>query len=238
MLTIIQARNDLLSKLGIEDAAEASALALQDVVVAINGAMQMLQTAGEEYFTRQLLTLTLAVGTAIYNVPLSMQAVLGPVRWNDTKPLRALTSRGEYDQFARTFLGEPEYGVGEDGDPIAYWPDYKRSGTAGDICAVTINLAPAPAAPPGTLVVEVVNDAPSYVVADLTLTTALPVAQNYTESIFLPIARMLVTRSSQFSRPDLLEQLTADANVAMQRLGLAGGFPNAAQPVAERGVTA
>ena len=31
--------------------------------------------------------------------------------------------------------------------------------------------------------------------ADLTSTDELPVAQNYTESIFLPIAEMLVTRS-------------------------------------------
>lgn len=236
-LTIVQARNDLLSKLGIENAAEASALALQDVVVAINGAMQMLQTAGQDYFTRQRLTLTLAAGTAVYNVPLSLQAVIGPVRWNGTKPLRALTSQGEYDQFARMFLGEEEYGVGDDGDPVAYWPDYLRNGTVGDICAVTINLAPAPAAPAGTLVVDVINDAPSYVVADLPNATVLPVAQNYAESIFLPIARMLVTRSSQFSRPDILGQLESDANTAMARLGLSGGFPNVSQPGPERAVS-
>jgi hypothetical protein len=237
-LTLVQARNDLLSKCGVENATLASALLLQDVVVAINGAMQMLQTAGQDYFTRQRLTITLSAGTAVYTVPASLQSVLGPVRWNDSKPLRALDSIGEYDQFARAFLGESEYGVGEDGDPIAYWVDYLRSGTTGDICAVTIQLAPAPAAPAGYIVAEVVNDAPSYVVADLSSSTVLPVAQNYTESIFLPIARMLVTRSSQFSRPDILDQLTSDAGVAMQRLGFSGGFPNAAAPTPERAVTA
>ena len=235
-LTIVQARNDLLSKLGIEDATLASTLALQDVLVAINGAMQQLQTAGQSYFTRQNLTLTLAAGTAIYNIPSSMQSVLGPVRWNDVKPLRALESQGELDQFARIFLGDSGYGGGTDDDPVAYWVDYLRTGTAGDVCAITITLAPAPAAPAGTLVMEVINDAPNYVVADLSSTAVLPVAQNYTESIFLPIARMLVTRSSQFSRPELLPQLKEDYQRAMARLGFAGGFPNQQEPQPPRQV--
>ncbi len=238
-LTIVQTRNDLLSKLGIEDATLAPALALQDVVIAINGAMQMLQTAGQDYFTRETVTLTLAAGTSIYTVPASMQAVIGPVRWNDLKPLRALTSEGEFDQFARIFRGLTGYGVGPDGDPIAYFVKYLRvSNQGGDICGITVRLAPAPAAPAGTLVVEIVNDAPAYVVADLSSTAALPVAQNYTESIFLPIARLLVTRSSTFSRPNLLPQLQEDGLRAMQMLGVSGGFPNVEQPGLERKVDA
>lgn len=233
-LTISQVRDDLLSKLGIETAASASNLALQDCVIAINGAMQQLQTAGQDFFTREEITLTLAAGTAIYNVPISTQSVLGPVRWNNTKPLRGLTSEGEFDQFSRIFLGGTAYGGGDDGDPVAYFVKYLRSGNTGDICAITIRLAPAPAAPAGTLVVEAVNDAVSYEVADLDGSEVLPVAQNYTETIFLPIARMLITRSSQFSRPDLLAQLTADYQAAMQQLGNAGGFPNTEQPAAPR----
>ncbi len=233
-LTIAQAYADLLSKLGIESTSGVPTLVQQDCVVAINGAMQQLQTAGQDFFTRQEITLTLAAGTAIYNIPVATQSVLGPVRWNNTKPLRALTSEGELDQFARIFLGETGYGGGTDGDPVAYFVKYLRSGVAGDICAITIRLAPAPSAPAGTLVAEVVNDAPSYTVANLTDSTVLPVAQNYTESVFLPIARMLVTRSSQFSRPDLLAQLTADYQQAMQQLGNVGGFPNTEQPAAPR----
>jgi hypothetical protein len=233
-LTIVQIANDLATKLGFADAATSPALAWQDIVVAINGAMQQLGTAGQDFFTRQEITLTLAVGTAIYNVPVATQSIIGPVRWNNLKPLRALTSEGEYDQFARIFQGATAYGVGADGDPIAYFVKYLRSGTSGDVCAITIRLAPAPSAPPGTLVAEVVNDAPSYGISDLTSSTVLPVAQNYTESVFLPIARMLVTRSSQFSRPDLLAQLTSDYGVAMQRLAMVGGFPNTEQPEAPR----
>jgi len=229
-LTVIQAANDLATKLGFDTAALSPSSAQQDIVVAINGAMQTLQTAGQDYFTRQRQTITLSAGTSVYTIPATVQAVLGPVRWNDSKPLKGLESQGQLDEFARIFLGETAYGVGTAGDPVAYWVDYLRSGTSGDVCAITISIAPTPASPAGNIVIELVNDAPTYVVADLTLTTALPVAQNYTESIFLPLARMLVTRSSQFSRPDLLAQLTEDYQRAMARLGLAGGFPNQVQP--------
>ena len=236
-LEIVQVRDDLLSKLGIEDAATASNLALQDVVVAINGAMQMLQTAGEDYFTREKLTIGLVAGTSLYTIPRTVQNVLGPVRWNDQKPLRALESRGELDQFDRIFLGGNDYGQGS-GDPMAYWVENLRQGTKGDINQINIWVAPIPTYPPGTLEVEIVNDVAALAVADLTSTDELPLAQNYTESIFLPIARMMVTRSSLFSRPELLAQLTADGTAAMQRLGLSGGFPNVNVPKPERTVRA
>lgn len=236
-LQIVQVRNDLLSKLGIESVAGAGDLVLQDCVIAINGAMQILQSAGEDYFTRQFLTIALAAGTTNYTIS-NVQAVIGPIRWNDTKPLRALQSRGELDQFSRIFLGEDTYGV-PNGDPEAYWiENIRNSSSAGDINQINIWLAPRPASPAGTLVVEVVNDAVAYVVGDLSSTVVVPVAQNYTESIFLPIARMLITRSSQFSRPDILEQLTADYNQAMDTLGFKGGFPNAVQSKPDREVDA
>lgn len=233
MLTVAQAAGDLFSKLGGLTYATADAQTKQDVVVALNWAMQVLQTAGQDYFTRESITMNLSAGTAAYTIPASAQAILGPLKWN-TKPLRALESQSEYDQFARTYLGSAAYGVGDDGDPIAYWPRFTRNGTTGDIVNVEILLAPAPTIPAGTMVFDVVNDAVSYVVADLTSSAVLPVAQNYTESIFLPLARMAVTRSQQFSRPDLLDSLTKDGQVALQRLGFAGGFPNMEQPAPPR----
>ncbi len=223
-LQIIQVRNDLLSKLGIEDATTASALVLQDVVVAINGAMQLLQSAGQDYFTREEITVGIYAGTSIYAISRNVQSVLGPVRLDDEKPLFALESQGQYDQFDRMFIGGDNYGPG-DGEPMAYWVKYLREGSTGDVCSIELFLAPKPVSA-GTIVIEVVNDAPAYTVADLSSTAELPVAQDYTESIFLPIARKLVMRSSQFSRPDLAEKLEADAAVAMQRLGFSGGFPN------------
>jgi hypothetical protein len=226
-LTIVQARNDLLSKLGIEDASEASSLTLQDVVVALNGAGQMLQAAGEDYFTKEVLTVGVYAGTSIYPITRNVQSVIGNVLL-DEKPLFGLESIGQYNQFERTFNDGTDYGPGS-GEPQAYWVEYQKEGNSGDICDIQFYLAPTPTAG-ATVTIEVVNDWEGLVVADLDDTTELPVAQNYTESIFLPIARMLVTRSSQFSRPDLLEQLTADAERAMAALGVSGGFPNEEQP--------
>jgi hypothetical protein len=228
-ITLAQAQSDLLSKLGIEDPAVAPDLQQQDVIIAINGAMQILQSAGEDYFTRQKLMVTLGVGTSVYSIA-GVQSVLGPVRLDDSVPLRALESRGELDQFDRIFLGGTGYGSAA-GTPMAYWIEYLRQGSTGNIQRVNIWLAPPPAADalPATLAVEVVDAAPSYSAADLATNALLPVSQNYAESIFLPIARYLITRSSQFSRPDILAGLTSDYQSAMQRLGFSGGFPNVDQ---------
>jgi hypothetical protein len=235
-LTIIQVRNELLSKLGIEDPALATALALQDCVNAINGAMQALQTAGQDYFTREKLTLSITAGTAVFAVDSNVQAIIGPVRLNDTDPLRGLNSRGELDQFDRIFEGVSDFGAAA-GTPVAYWIENLRSGTTGDINQINLWLAPAPSIN-ATLVAECIKEPPVYVVADLSATTVLPIAQNYTETIFLPIARMLITRSALFSRPDIVPSLTLDYQNAMARLGMAGGFPNADQPKPERAVNA
>jgi hypothetical protein len=228
-LTIVAVANDLLSKLGIEgsDPSQASALAQQDVVVAINGAMQRLQTAGQDFFTRQKIILTLGAGTSVYQISQAVQAVIGPIRLNDAIPLWALSSRGQLDEFDRMFLGASSFGAAP-GVPIAYWVECLNNGNAtGNIERINIYPVPVPTgASPGTLAVEVVDTAPSYAVADLTNAgITLPIAQNYTEAIFLPIARFLVTRSSQFSRQELLPSLTQDYQDAMTRLGYAGGFP-------------
>lgn len=238
MLTIVQTRNDLLSKLGIEDASLAEPLVLQDVVIAINGAMQILQTAGEDYFTRQFLDIPLIAGTTFYTLQ-NTQSVIGPIRWNNSKPLRALDSQGQFDQFSRIYNDGTGYGAGTTGEPEAYWIETGRNQLSeGNICEVRIYIAPCSPTPSGSLTVEAIRGAVAYNVGNLADTTVVPVAQNYTESIFLPIARMLITRSSQFSRPDILKQLETDYNWAMETLGFKGGFPNAVQPVPERQVNA
>lgn len=237
-LTVKAVAIDLLSKLGIvvTDPSTADAIAQQDCVIAINGAMQMLQTAGQDFFAREIISVNLIAGSSYYSIAKTIQAVLGPIRWNNLKPLTALESRGELDQYDRIFGGDSSYGAGQ-GDPEAYWVQNLKSGTAGDINQVNIWIVPVPNAI-GTLAVEVVNDASAIVVANLTATTELPVAQDYTESVFLPIARMLITRSYLFSRPDILAGITQDYQIAMQTLGYKGGFPNAVQPEPTREVSA
>ena len=226
-LTIQAAANDLLSKLGIEgtDPTLAPALAQQDVIIALNSAGQMLQRAGEDYFTRTPLQVYINAGTAAYAITQNVQGVLGPVRLNGTVPLAALESRGELDLFDQIFLGLSDVGAGP-GTPIAYWIESLYNGqTAGDIEQYNLWLAPVPNVN-GYVILEVVDLFPTIVSGNIGSANLLPVAHNYAESIFLPIARRFITRSSQFSRPDLLKQIEADADVAMQQLGSAGGFPD------------
>ena len=235
MLNIVQVRNDLLSKLSIEDPTLATALSLQDCVIAINQALQVLQTAGQDFFTREKITLPFAAGTALFQMTKTVQTIIGPARWNDSISLRALVSRGELDQFDRIYFGSVTYGVAV-GVPMAYWVENLRDGNSGDIDLINIYLAPKPDTA-GNLVLEIINDAPSYTTADFTAGTAiLPVAQNYTESVFLPLARMFVTRSSVFSRPDIVPQLQTDYDRAIATLADVGGFPNAVQPKPPREV--
>lgn len=231
-LQIVQARNDLLSKLGIEDASVATQLMLQDVAVALNGALQTLQGAGQDYFTREIVTGTFAAGSTVIPLGSTIQTVIGPVEVtsgpNIGQVLSALQSEGEYSQYARIYGDSDDFPIPA-GEPVAYWVENLRSGTAGDI--VQINLRPVPVPTSSrTFRIEVVKDAPAYGVADLTSTNYLPVAQSYAEAILLPIARLNITRSSQFGRPDLLRSIEQDARVAYERLGMSGGFPQVASP--------
>ncbi len=237
MLTINQTRDDLLSKLSIPDASLADVQALNDCWQAMNSALQVLQTAGEYFFTRTKESFPFSAGTAVYALPQDVQNVIGPARWNDQIPLRALASRGELDQFDRIFLGSSSYGVAL-GVPMAYFVEEVRAGNAGDIVQTNIYLAPAPALA-GSLNIDVVLDTPMYSLASFTPGTALiPVAQNYTESVFLPIARMFITRSAFWSRPDIVPSLQADYDRAVAHLSAVGGFPPVLHPDPKRATDA
>ncbi len=242
-LTVKAASIDLLSKLGIyvTDPTTASAAQQQDVSIAINWAGQILQRAGQDYFTRDRLTISLVNGQPEYTIStgtsgFAIQAVLGPLRLNDQIPLAALLSRGEYDQFDRIFLGNADYGAAQ-GVPIAYWIEYLYNGQAnGNIEEMNVLLAPVPATNPGFILAEVVLGWTNIPVASIGSTSELPVAMDYAESIFLPLARMAITRSSQFNRLDIKDSLEQDGQQALAQLGTAGGFPNAIQPAPDRAV--
>jgi hypothetical protein len=136
-----------------------------------------------------------------------------------------LAGRSELDQFDRIYQGTSSFGASV-GTPYAYFIENIRFGTAGDIVQSYLYLCPKPSVS-GTVVIEYIPTAPSYTTADFTPGTLfLPIPQNYTESVFLPIARWLVTRSSYFSRPDIAAQLKDDYDSAIQHLVAVGGWPD------------
>jgi hypothetical protein len=139
-LQVVQVRNDLLGKLGIVDPTAAPTIALEDCVIALNGAMQMLQTAGEDYFTRQTLSQNISAGTASYMLAQNIQAVLGPIRLaietaicsRESRAVRPVRKDLRRWILVRRWIRHT----------AAYFVQNLRSGTIGDINRVFIWLAP------------------------------------------------------------------------------------------------
>lgn len=226
--SVKDARDDLLRKLGIEDAAQASAAQLADVALAINWALQTLFSAGEDFFTRSKLSVAFSAGIAAVELPSTVQEVLGPVRLPTGVPLRMLSSRGELDAFGVLFLGQESWTVAQS-LPQAYWVESLRASSGADLAKIVLNIVPAPSSSI-TLTVEGVEECANIAVAGLGATDALAVPHQYAESIFLPLARQAITRSTSFSRAELRREIQADFERAMATLGAKGGFPPEKQP--------
>lgn len=220
-MTLSALRDDLLRKLGYESPGEAPASALEDIATALNWALQTMSQAGDSWFLRETLALTLVSGTSVYELPDSVRSVLGPVRSRDGRGLRRLEARGEVNEYGRIYLGQYTRSL-TIGPVQAYFVEHGRKSGA-DSHAVRIFVVPAPDAQAvlddSPLDVEGVTECPAYTAAQLSTSTVVPVADQYTESILLPLARLAITRSELFSRPDTLARIEADAAQATRALG-------------------
>lgn len=223
----IDVRDDLLRKLGIETAGSASAAMLEDVRGAFNYAQQTLWMAGPDYFNRSQIGLVLVAGTSSYDLATTVQSVLGPVRLPSGRTLRALESRAELDNWGLLYLGQSEAAV-DDGTPRAYWVEnLYQSGN--DPVKIKIHVIPAPdAGAAGTATVEGVSECTLFSTADIAGTSTLPVPQQYVETLFLPLARKAIARSTYFSAVDLQDKIDKDFEEALAVLRRAGGFPPSA----------
>lgn len=223
----VDVRDYLLRTLGIESSANANAGMLADVLAAMNYANQTLWTAGPDYFTRAQIAVTLIAGTASYTLANTIQSVLGPMKLPSGRTLRPLESRAELDNFGLLYLGQTEAGVDE-GVPLAYFIESLNQ-TGNDPVLLKLHVVPAPsAAEAGAATLDGVSECTIFASTDLAATDVLPVAQQYVESLFLPIARKHVAGSTYFSAANLLKGIEADFDAAMGTLRRAGGFPPAA----------
>ena len=225
-----EVRDALLRHLGIETVGSASAAMLEDVRDAMNYAEQTLWMAGPDYFTRTQTSVTLVAGTAAYTLADTVQGVLGPVRTAGGRTLRALESRSEFDNFWMLYMGQTSPTVVA-GTPLAYFVENIYE-AGDDPVLIKIHFVPKPdstAATEGAAVVEGVSDCTLFSTADIAGTSVLPVAQQYVETLFLPLARKRIARSVYFSSQELDAKIEADFLEAMAVLSRAGGFP----PVAD-----
>lgn len=219
-------RDDLLRKLGVESAGAASTGMLADVLEAVNYARQTMWLAGPDYFLRTPINLVLTTGASSYDLADTVQSVLGPMRLANGRTLRKLNSREELDSFGMAYLSQTTEDV-DDGEPIAFFVESLNQ-AGGDPAKIRIHVVPAPTVTyAGTAVLEGVSESTSLAVADLAGTTVMPVPQQYTESLFLPLARKALTRSTYFSSTELKEQIEADFQEALTLLGRASSKPEA-----------
>ena len=227
----VDVRDDLLRTLGIETVGSASASMLADVVAAMNHAQQTLWLAGPDYFTRSRLDVVLISQTATYILSDTVQSILGPLRLPSGRTLRALASRAELDNFGLLYLGQDSASVAA-GTPLAYFIETLFQ-AGGDPVQIKIHLVPAPdATAAGTATLDGVSECTRFAdAADIAGVGVLPVAQQYSESLFLPLARHAITRSIYFSATQLREQIAADYAEALALLAKAGGYQPADKPM-------
>lgn len=216
-MTRKEIRDDVLRKVWFEDPTKAPSYVIADVVIEINRALQTVWSLpGREWFRRQPIEVPIVSGTNRYELPATLQSVLGVSRLNGAS-LRPVDSQSDIEHYARRYLGESSE---TPGTPAVYWVEMLASGASPDSAAAFLWLAPSPNAD-GTLTIQVSTEAPIYTAADLTdEEQVIPMPHGYVESLFLPVARFYASRSHWFKDAAKLEELRTDATSAFNALGL------------------
>ncbi len=217
-MTLREIFDQTLGVLGFEDPDKSTTLARKDALVAIRAALQTMQLAGEEYYAKEELDVSLVIGTSFYELAKEVQSVLEHPRVG-SRTLKKLTSRSRFDDFGPLFLGQTSRTL-IDGTPLAYFVDSQRDTGDEDSVKITIRLAPAPDAS-ATMVVPVIKEPPVYTATELCNGTIPPVPHEYHETLLLPLCKWNVTSSFYFDKYDQLPILRAGRRDAMTALGLA-----------------
>lgn len=221
-MTVPEIYRVLLLLLGIEDPAAAVESVADEILSAVNKAVQMLAASGEDFYGREPITVALATGTESYTLSKDIQTVLEPVLLADGTPLRAITSRGQYRNFGQLFLGQLTNTLAN-GKPIAFFVESRHDTTADepDSVAMTMHFLPPPSTDYNatTALLDVIKQPVALVAADLADDAAIiPVPHKYLETVFLPIARWNVTNSPYFIQSGNLPRYKADYDMAVQIL--------------------
>lgn len=223
-MTIPEIANAIAQVFGIPTYADAPDLAKARILIDVNAAIEQLQNAGEDFYGREDVSVTLVTGTDRYTLGKTVQTVLDPVRLADGTPLRKITSRGALLQFGQLFLGQLDAEVAND-TPTHYFVEAAKdtTDTTGDDVKIDIYLRPAPdalSAGSANLIVPVIKEASLVTSTQLTSgTSLLPIPHKYVESIFLPLARYNASSSFLFYDKDKKPQIDAEYERALQLLG-------------------
>lgn len=215
--------NDIAQVWGYPTFAAVPAFGQDRIRIEINAAIQEMQDAGEDFYGREDIEITLIEGQGEYVLDAEVQSVLEPIELQDGTPLRQLTSRGQVLTFGQVFQDRLDNSV-PNGKPQAYYVDAKREMTEADSVRTILQFLPAPDGPnvANKPVVPVIKEAGLFSTAQLTAGTAsLPVPHRYVESIFLPLARYGATTCFMFYKNESAGKYKTDYDRALQLLGKA-----------------
>ena len=220
MMTVRQIFNDGLSLLGIQNPDVSPLTARAHVLQDITAALQLMQLSGEDFYSREEMSVSLAIGTSAYVIDSSVQTVLDPATLSDGKALVELQEWTQFANFGPLFLGTNE--AVANGIPLAYFVETLRPTTGTEATKIVLHVTPTPAAA-YTLSLYVIKEPPVYTATDLGSSSPVPpVPHKYHESILLPLVRMNVTTCDLFARNAAKYPLIeADYQRALTLLGLA-----------------
>ena len=224
-LTVRNLYDNGLTLLGIYDPDYAPQPARYQMMDAINAALQLMQMAGEDFYAREILDVSLVAGTNMYSIAEAVQQVLDPARLSGGRILMPLATRSELDNFGPLFLGQ--INAPALGEPLAFFVETLRDDSSADATSINLWVVPTPAAN-DTLTLNVINDPPHYTMADLCSdpSPTPPVPHKYHESVLLPLVRMNVTTSDLYRRNNGgYPQIERDYQRALTLLGLADPRP-------------
>lgn len=219
MLTLPALYADALAVVGLYDPAKAPAFMRDRALADINGALQLMQLAGEDFYSREEITVTIPANAGSVNLPETVQRVLEPVRMNN-RPLIKLETRSQLHDFGALYFGT--ISTLDPAPPVAYFVEGTRT-TGNDPVSLRFYVVPTPeeATP---LTVPVVLEPPVYAVADVSNSAIVPpVPHKYHETILRPLVRYSMATSSFYSESDAgrLPDLRADYQRALSLLGMA-----------------
>ena len=223
-MTTAELKSRLLRVVGVDRAGQAPDYLVDAVVNAVNHAFQVLwldvPRDRRVPYTRRLETLTFAAGDNAVQLASDVQSVLSPVRVLPLKTaLMGAAHKSEVESYG--LLRGNTTGETTNAVPQVYYVESIHQ-AASNSMRVSLIVAPTPAAEVEILI-EVEVTAPSFVAADFCCTPApaVPIPNDYAESLLLPIAAYhFATQSNWFKDADRLPVIQAEYDRAKARAGI------------------
>ena len=216
-------RDNILRLLWLERDTIVPSYIFEDVTTAINSALQLLWTTPKDYFRKQELTATIAASSDNVTLPDNIQEVVGPL-WigaENDRELQRIEDQSDWNNFWQRFYGVTS-APSSLGNKIHFYFLRERNQSGAESVQVTLEVKPTPTVE--TVISYLASaEAPSYEVSTINSLSGgevIGMPHKYVESLLLPIARWMATRSHYFFDTEKIDLIQQDAARALQMLDL------------------